>query len=757
MAQSTKWSLFSAGKNWYGQLGREGNPKIPKPVENLKINNLVCISTGSEHSIALYKDGSAFGWGWNYRSILGFPEENEIIEIPTKINGLPKIIDVKCGSGFTLFLTQEKKVLIASECNENIPFEEIEIGEPAVALFGFCHPWIVGESGAIYWYNFRISKEIKTFEPFPFGIPKQIVSINHSVLLITKSGEAYGMSMKKLRPDRFDQFSKVVLENEDNFSVIESLRDVKIKKVSGIFNHFLALSEDYKVFAWGSNDNGQLGVGDKEDRYDSFVPLTVSKNLKVIDIAAGNTHSILVDSSGHVWGLGNGGYGQTMLGEEEGSLSIIVDGVVAAHCGDDFSLVEIGNLHLPEAGIVNVKCEHSSKKVALSSTKNLQRKKNKATNSLLKKEIVVKGKRISELENEVSVKAKRIRELENEVLLKGKRMKELEDELFKSSEEVKTLKKEVEKHKLILKENSEMKHKIKEQSSMVSTLEKQILDLKAQVNNNTISSTTIKVFSQEEIDNFHVIEKIGRGATSKVVKISREEFYVLKILHIDSLIENEKSDQFYNIKEIKNFIKEFEILSQISHHNILKTYGICYGDSTHSPSILLEYCPTNLKKSIKKLTQEEQKQIILEIISGMSYLHENGIIHRDLKPKNILIDSEKHVKICDFGLSTISNEFTHTQGIGSLAYMSPELLNEEEHYTNKIDVYSFGIVLYFILTQGSLPKLSIPKIIRGSKIPIPNNINSFYRKLIEQCLSFAPENRPTFSDLRQMVQLSDLG
>ncbi|OHS97566.1 CAMK family protein kinase [Tritrichomonas foetus] len=197
-------------------------------------------------------------------------------------------------------------------------------------------------------------------------------------------------------------------------------------------------------------------------------------------------------------------------------------------------------------------------------------------------------------------------------------------------------------------------------------------------------------------------------------------------------------------------------MSQISHPNILKTYGICYGDEKHPPSILLEYCPTNLKQMIKKFHENEIDNLISEIISGMSYLHSRGIIHRDLKPENILIDSSKHVKICDFGLSTLLNEHTHThtQGVGTLSYMSPELLNNDVHYTEKVDIYSFGIVVYFILTRGCLPKLSIGDILRGQRIPIPKDMNSFYRNMIERCLSFSPNDRPTFSDLLNELSTS---
>ena len=60
-----------------------------------------------------------------------------------------------------------------------------------------------------------------------------------------------------------------------------------------------------------------------------------------------------------------------------------------------------------------------------------------------------------------------------------------------------------------------------------------------------------------------------------------------------------------------------------------------------APSILLEYCPYNLKKMIKKLTDEERSRIIIEVSESMKKNHEIGIIHRDLKPEKILLDKRK--------------------------------------------------------------------------------------------------------------------
>ncbi|OHT00182.1 hypothetical protein TRFO_33212 [Tritrichomonas foetus] len=721
MSHLKNWKLLVTGYYLDSQLGE--NHSIPTPVENLDQTSIKCISIGDSFCVALYKDGSVLGWGKTFKGCFGFPREIEEVSIPTKINGLPKIIDVKCGSFFTLFLTEEKTVLIASRENKHNIFEKIKIEEPAVALFGFQDPWIVGESGTVYFYDYEETQKIKKFGPFPGGVPKQIISICFSAILITSSGDALGMSMKKFRPRYFED-TQVVCKNADNFSQIKSLRGVKIKKISGNFEHYFALSEDNNVFVWGGNCNGELGLGDMKDRCSGFVPLITLGNSKVVDIAAGYDHSILVDSSGHVWGFGCGDNGATFLGKEKGPLSKIVEGVVAAHCSNGFSLVELGESPLCEAGTLNLFNKNSLKE--------------ESTNN----EILIAENKKVKIENS---------QLRSEILSKEEQIRHLEKMLSQSTEELKLLKKEFLVDKNIRKENEKMKMINQSQNLEISKLKQQIEGLKSkkktiEKQSSIVNSTLkMKIFSQEEIENFHKIGTIGKGATSKVYKISREEFYSLKILKFYSNTDNEGEYDDENIdsnkfNHIKHFMNEYEIMSQISHPNIIKTFGICYGDEISSPSILLEYCPTNLKKSIKKLTQEEIKQIIEEIISGMLHLHEIGIIHRDLKPENILLDSENHVKICDFGLSTVSSETTHTGGIGTLAYMSPEILNEEEHYTNKVDVYSFGIVLYFILTQGSLPKLSIAKISRGQRIPIPSTIDDFYRTIIEKCLSSYPND-----------------
>lgn len=136
----------------------------------------------------------------------------------------------------------------------------------------------------------------------------------------------------------------------------------------------------------------------------------------------------------------------------------------------------------------------------------------------------------------------------------------------------------------------------------------------------------------------------------------------------------------------------------------------------------------------------------------MKYLHKRKIIHRDLKTKNILITNNKHVKICDFGISTVVDVTTYTSmthGIGTTAYMAPELFDQDSKYNEKVDVYAFGVVLYFVLSKGIMPKFN--GIGGYTKLKIPDSINSFSQSIIKKCWSINPDERPSFKEIMNLI------
>ena len=105
-------------------------------------------------------------------------------------------------------------------------------------------------------------------------------------------------------------------------------------------------------------------------------------------------------------------------------------------------------------------------------------------------------------------------------------------------------------------------------------------------------------------------------------------------------------------------------------------------------------------------------QVIKQIVNGLAFLHENNLIHRDLKPGNILYttDSSLHFKIADFGLTkntSTSSSMTSTKGsgvAGTRCWMAPELVSlKTREHTQKSDIFSLGLVLHYLVTQGKHP------------------------------------------------------
>lgn len=167
---------------------------------------------------------------------------------------------------------------------------------------------------------------------------------------------------------------------------------------------------------------------------------------------------------------------------------------------------------------------------------------------------------------------------------------------------------------------------------------------------------------------------IGRGATSEVYKVSSGQFLAMKTLLLEDDDESEKS----NYEKMKRLIQEYELLKLLNHPNIVKEFGIFLGKESNPPCIVLEYCPTNLMKSVKKLTNVERVVIIYQISNVMQKVHSMDIIHRDLKPENILLDDQNQVKVSDFGFSKIIDSQPQFQSqmsvVGTMNFMAPEIL-----------------------------------------------------------------------------------
>lgn len=155
-------------------------------------------------------------------------------------------------------------------------------------------------------------------------------------------------------------------------------------------------------------------------------------------------------------------------------------------------------------------------------------------------------------------------------------------------------------------------------------------------------------------------------------------------------------------EDMKNLIREVDIISGLQHPNIIRFLETYHDD--HYFHIVMELCTGKevFGKIIEdgKLTEQAVSKIIAKVLHAVSYCHSKGITHRDIKPENILFksnDPEAEVKIIDFGLSRkyLSNEKMHTI-LGTPYYIAPEVLKGE--YDEKCDVWSVGALTYIMLS-----------------------------------------------------------
>ncbi|KAK8888554.1 hypothetical protein M9Y10_033285 [Tritrichomonas musculus] len=133
-------------------------------------------------------------------------------------------------------------------------------------------------------------------------------------------------------------------------------------------------------------------------------------------------------------------------------------------------------------------------------------------------------------------------------------------------------------------------------------------------------------------------------------------------------------------------------------------------------------------------------------------------MHRDLKPLNILLSINLHVRITDFGLAKEEDlADSQSKGVGTRRFMAPEIFEENDEgstYTSKVDVYSFGITLIIIVTC-SCPKFNLKNSLIVIIRPLPDTIVALVRELIVRYLSQSPEERPTFSEILEIMKSND--
>lgn len=201
---------------------------------------------------------------------------------------------------------------------------------------------------------------------------------------------------------------------------------------------------------------------------------------------------------------------------------------------------------------------------------------------------------------------------------------------------------------------------------------------------------------------------------------------------------------------------ECAVLSALKHKNVLDFKGMCLEmPNVCIVSEIAERSSLGQVLAAKgELPWELRLSFALDIARGLAFIHKNGIIHRDLKSSNLLVSSDWTVKVADFGFNRIKavNQ-TLTQN-GTVSWTAPELFQDSE-VTEKIDVYSYAIVLWEIISRakpwtGKHSMKIINAVVLGERPPI-NNIPAdtppVLKSLMISCWDPKPENRPSFVEI----------
>ena len=194
---------------------------------------------------------------------------------------------------------------------------------------------------------------------------------------------------------------------------------------------------------------------------------------------------------------------------------------------------------------------------------------------------------------------------------------------------------------------------------------------------------------------------------------------------------------------IERFRREYEVLHQLSHPNVVAVHDCVTGDG--EMFIVMDYVDgPSLEQAVRngRVSAEDFLTMLVDLCTCFAHLHARGLVHRDIKPANILLERWDGVlvpKVVDFGLVKIPESDGLTKvgtRMGTLEFLAPEQLSHAAEAGPRSDVYSLGVTAYWVLSGGRLPVgdyLPLNKLCAG----VDERVNA----VIESCLKKRPEDR----------------
>jgi alpha-tubulin suppressor-like RCC1 family protein len=302
--------LYSWGDNTVGQLGDGSGQNQAQPVRVKISEKMAAISCGQDHVLATGFTGKVYAWGWNYRGQVAASMDVNMVPTPQKIH----------------FFEQK-----------NIVVHQI--------VAGYQHSMALTDQGIVYTWGDNSMGQLGTGmnseQPFS-NVPTSVSGLPPISLIGAGEDQSFAQSITSNQialyawgDNSVGQLGTGSVSDRPNYLPIKSnITNMRgfgpITQIVGGAGHTLAILYNGDVFVWGSNTFGQLGLGDKIDRYNPTL-LRLANQARIAHASGGLLHSLVVDENGNVWGFGGNSSGQCGDGDRQDLESPVQTSVSATY------------------------------------------------------------------------------------------------------------------------------------------------------------------------------------------------------------------------------------------------------------------------------------------------------------------------------------------------------------------------------------------------------------------------------------------
>ncbi|XP_069739990.1 protein-tyrosine kinase 6-like isoform X2 [Narcine bancroftii] len=271
---------------------------------------------------------------------------------------------------------------------------------------------------------------------------------------------------------------------------------------------------------------------------------------------------------------------------------------------------------------------------------------------------------------------------------------------------------------------------------------------KSQPNINDLSHLTVDNWERPRTE-FTFSEKLGSGHFGEVYAGYWNNSVRVAIKTVEVGLMNKKE-----------FQAETQILKKLHHPHLISLYAICTTDDPfYIVTELMKYgsllCYLRSKEG-SQMNFKHLLDIVVQVVEGMTYLESKNYIHRDLAARNVLLGDNFTCKIADFGLARIVRDDIYVSQSNIIPYKwtAPEAI-EHGYFSVKSDVWSFGILLYEVVTYGKTPYAGLKNnevvsmILQGYRMPCPSGCPWKLHDIMMKCWNDRASQRPTFANLTE--------